>query len=243
MAVISPHDDASRVAAGDDKFHEECGVFGVWNVPDAAAVTALGLHALQHRGQESTGIVSFDGRHFHSHRGLGLVGDNFGDARVIASLPGPTAIGHNRYATTGDTILRNVQPLYADFEFGGFAVAHNGNLTNAHVLRRDAGAARLPVPVHHRLRGVRPPDRDQPVFHRGRSADRRAEAGDRRLFAGRAVHRGADGRARPARRAPADPRPHRQRRHRRLGAGLARPARSTSSAPTSCATWSRARSW
>ena len=116
-------------APHDDKFHEECGVFGVWNVPDSAAVTALGLHALQHRGQEATGIVSFDGKHFHSHKGMGLVGDNFGDARVIASLPGATAIGHNRYATTGDTILRNVQPLYADFEFGGFAVAHNGNLT------------------------------------------------------------------------------------------------------------------
>ena len=120
----------------DDKFHEECGVFGVWNVPDAAAVTALGLHALQHRGQEATGIVSFDGKHFHSHRGLGLVGDNFSEPRVMASLRGHTAIGHNRYATTGDTILRNVQPLYADFEFGGFAVAHNGNLTNAHVLHR-----------------------------------------------------------------------------------------------------------
>jgi amidophosphoribosyltransferase len=126
---------SSRIVT-DDKFHDECGVFGVWNVPDAAAVTALGLHALQHRGQESAGMVSFDGRHFHSHRGLGLVGDNFGDARVIAALRGTTAIGHNRYATTGDTILRNVQPLYADFEFGGFAVAHNGNLTNAHVLRR-----------------------------------------------------------------------------------------------------------
>ncbi|MGA8198325.1 MAG: amidophosphoribosyltransferase, partial [Acetobacteraceae bacterium] len=126
---------SSRILT-DDKFHDECGVFGVWNVPDAAAVTALGLHALQHRGQESAGIVSFDGSHFHSHRGLGLVGDNFGDARVIAGLRGTTAIGHNRYATTGDTILRNVQPLYADFEFGGFAVAHNGNLTNAHVLRR-----------------------------------------------------------------------------------------------------------
>ena len=151
MALRSPHDDASRTLTddssraheddtsrvlADDKLHEECGVFGVWKVPDAAAVTALGLHALQHRGQESTGIVSFDGNHFHSHRGLGLVGDNFSDARVIASLPGTTAIGHNRYATTGATILRNVQPLYADFEFGGFAVAHNGNLTNAHVLRR-----------------------------------------------------------------------------------------------------------
>ncbi|GAN78449.1 amidophosphoribosyltransferase [Acidisphaera rubrifaciens] len=120
----------------DDKFHEECGVIGLWNVPDAAAVTALGLHALQHRGQEATGIVSHDGARFHSHKGLGLVGDNFGDAKVIASLPGMRAVGHNRYATTGDTVLRNVQPLYADFEFGGFAVAHNGNLTNAHLLRR-----------------------------------------------------------------------------------------------------------
>src|SRR5215470_17970229 len=128
MTVTSPH--------ADDKFHEECGVIGVWNVPDAAAVTALGLHALQHRGQESTGIVSFDGRHFHSHRGLGLVGDNFSDRCIIERLPGQIAVGHNRYATTGDTILRNVQPLYADFEFGGFAVAHNGNLTNAHALHR-----------------------------------------------------------------------------------------------------------
>ncbi|MBX5452936.1 MAG: amidophosphoribosyltransferase [Acidobacteriia bacterium] len=120
----------------DDHLHEECAVFGVWNTPDAAALTALGLHALQHRGQEATGIVTFDGRHFHMHRGLGLVGDNFGDAKVIAALPGMHAVGHNRYATTGDTILRNVQPLYADFEFGGFGVAHNGNLTNAHALRR-----------------------------------------------------------------------------------------------------------
>ena len=122
--------------ADEDSLHEECGVFGVWNVTDAAAVTALGLHALQHRGQEATGLVSYDGRRFHSHRGLGLVGDNFSDAKVIAGLPGTNAVGHNRYATTGDTVLRNVQPLYADFEFGGFAVAHNGNLTNAHTLHR-----------------------------------------------------------------------------------------------------------
>ena len=120
----------------DDHFHEECGVFGLWSVSDAAAVTALGLHALQHRGQEATGIVTYDGQRFHQHRGMGLVADNFGDARVIASLPGGNAVGHNRYATTGDTVLRNVQPLYADFEFGGFAVAHNGNLTNALTLRR-----------------------------------------------------------------------------------------------------------
>ena len=121
----------------DDKMHEECGVFGVWNIVDAAALTALGLHALQHRGQEATGIVSYDGQRFHQQRGLGLVGDNFGDARVIAALPGRSAIGHNRYATTGETVLRNVQPLYADFEFGGFAVGHNGNLTNAASLRRS----------------------------------------------------------------------------------------------------------
>jgi amidophosphoribosyltransferase len=128
--------DAQWSAGDDDKLHEECGVFGLWNVPDSAAVTTLGLHALQHRGQEATGIVSFDGQRFHQQRGLGLVADNFGDARVIASLPGRNAVGHNRYATTGDTILRNVQPLYADFEFGGFAVAHNGNLTNALTLKR-----------------------------------------------------------------------------------------------------------
>ncbi len=120
----------------DDALHEECGVFGVWNATDAAALTALGLHALQHRGQEATGIVSYDGQQFHSHRGLGLVGDNFSDAKVIAGLPGPHAVGHNRYATTGETVLRNVQPLYGDFEFGGLAVGHNGNLTNAHALRR-----------------------------------------------------------------------------------------------------------
>jgi amidophosphoribosyltransferase len=123
-------------SAEDDKLHEECGVFGVWNASDAAALTALGLHALQHRGQEATGIVTYDGQRFHQQRGLGLVGDNFGDARVIAALPGSSAIGHNRYATTGETILRNVQPLYADFEFGGFAVGHNGNLTNAAEIRR-----------------------------------------------------------------------------------------------------------
>jgi len=121
----------------DDKFHEECGVFGVWNHADAAALTALGLHALQHRGQEASGIVARAAPGvFNTHRGLGLVGDIFGDAKVMAGLPGRAACGHNRYATTGETALRNVQPLYADFEFGGFAVGHNGNLTNAKVLRQ-----------------------------------------------------------------------------------------------------------
>ncbi|NGM21237.1 amidophosphoribosyltransferase [Roseomonas stagni] len=121
----------------DDHPHEECGVVGIWGSSDAAALTALGLHALQHRGQEAAGIVSLAGQgQFHAHKGRGLVGDNFGDAQVIAGLPGHAALGHNRYATTGETALRNVQPLYADFEFGGFAVAHNGNLTNAHQLKR-----------------------------------------------------------------------------------------------------------
>ena len=120
----------------DDRPHEECGVFGAWNITDAAAITALGLHALQHRGQEATGILTHDGVRFHIHKGLGLVGDNFGDAKVMAGLPGARGIGHNRYATTGETVLRNVQPLFAEFEFGGLGVGHNGNLTNAHLLRK-----------------------------------------------------------------------------------------------------------
>lgn len=126
----------TTTAIDDDKFHEECGVIGTWNVTDAAAITALGLHALQHRGQEATGIVTHDGVRFHAHKGIGLVGDNYGDTKVMAGLPGTRAVGHNRYATTGATLLRNVQPLFAEFEFGGFAVGHNGNLTNAHTLKR-----------------------------------------------------------------------------------------------------------
>ncbi|MDX1541498.1 MAG: amidophosphoribosyltransferase [Geminicoccaceae bacterium] len=119
-----------------DKPREECGVFGIFGTSEAAAHTVLGLHALQHRGQEAAGVVSFDGQHFHSHRALGLVGDQFSSPNVIDSLPGHAAIGHNRYSTTGAPVLRNVQPLFADFAFGGFALAHNGNLTNARMLRR-----------------------------------------------------------------------------------------------------------
>ncbi len=122
---------------GDDRLREECGVFGVFGHDDAAALSALGLHALQHRGQEAAGIVTYDGAHFHSERRLGLVGDNFNKADVIGRLKGHIALGHNRYSTTGDTILRNVQPLFADLDTGGFAVAHNGNLTNALTLRRE----------------------------------------------------------------------------------------------------------
>jgi amidophosphoribosyltransferase len=121
----------------DDKLHEECGLFGIYGHVDAAAHTALGLHALQHRGQEAAGIVAFDGEHFNAHRGLGHVGDNFSSSTVIARLKGHAAVGHNRYATTGDTLLRNVQPLFADFAFGGFALAHNGNLTNNHLIREQ----------------------------------------------------------------------------------------------------------
>jgi len=120
----------------DDKPHEECGVFGIYRHKDSAAHTALGLHALQHRGQEAAGIVTYDGKQFHSHRGLGLVGENFSSAKVIDRLRGQSAIGHNRYATTGETVLRNVQPLFAEFAFGGMAIAHNGNLTNAMALRK-----------------------------------------------------------------------------------------------------------
>ena len=121
----------------DDKLHEECGVFAIYGHGGAAAHAALGLHALQHRGQEAAGIVSFDGEHFHHHKATGLVGDSFARQSVIEGLPGHTAIGHTRYATTGAAWLRNVQPLFADFAFGGLAIAHNGNLTNALSLRRQ----------------------------------------------------------------------------------------------------------
>ena len=120
-----------------DQWREECGVFGIFGSSDAAAHTALGLHALQHRGQEAAGLVTFDGEQFHTHRALGLVGDNFGSEDVIGGLPGTIALGHVRYSTTGCTVLRNVQPLFAEFEFGGLAIAHNGNLTNAYVTRRS----------------------------------------------------------------------------------------------------------
>ena len=123
--------------ADADHFHEECGVFGIYGHPDAAALTALGLHALQHRGQEAAGIVAYDGNQFNAHRGPGLVGDNFGSRDVIDRLPGNVAIGHVRYATTGEVAQRNIQPLFADFEFGGLAICHNGNLTNSYQLRRQ----------------------------------------------------------------------------------------------------------
>ena len=121
----------------DDRLREECGVFGVYGHPDASALVALGLHALQHRGQEAAGIVSYDQKQFHAERRMGLVSEHFTKSNVIDSLPGDKAVGHVRYSTTGGTVLRNVQPLFADLAGGGFAIAHNGNLTNALTLRND----------------------------------------------------------------------------------------------------------
>ena len=119
-----------------DRMRDECGIFAIFGHPDAAALAALSLHALQHRGQESAGIVTYDGSHFNTHRALGLVGDIFGSEKVMTRLKGDTAVGHVRYSTTGGTLFRNVQPLFAEFAFGGLAMAHNGNLTNTWALRR-----------------------------------------------------------------------------------------------------------
>ena len=118
-----------------DKLREECGIFGISHHEDASALVALGLHALQHRGQEGCGIVSFDGKNYHSEKRQGLVGDHFTDPETLKKLPGLFSIGHNRYSTTGETSLRNIQPFFADLHMGGLSIAHNGNLTNALSLR------------------------------------------------------------------------------------------------------------
>jgi len=120
-----------------DKLREECGIFGISSHTDASALVALGLHALQHRGQEGCGIVSFDGKNYHSEKRQGLVGDHFTDPEILKKLPGNFAIGHNRYSTTGETSLRNIQPFFADLHMGGLSIAHNGNLTNALLLREN----------------------------------------------------------------------------------------------------------
>lgn len=121
----------------DDKLREECGIFGVYGSETASAVVALGLHALQHRGQEAAGVTSWDGATFHAHRAMGHVAGNFDRDDVIRALPGSMACGHVRYSTTGETALRNVQPLFAELASGGFAVAHNGNISNAMRLKRE----------------------------------------------------------------------------------------------------------
>ena len=122
-----------------DKFHEECGVFGVYGHPDAANLTYLGLYSLQHRGQESAGIVSTDGKKLHCQKEMGLVADIFTEDR-INKLPGHAAIGHNRYSTTGDSISINIQPLLVNFALGGLALAHNGNIVNAGLLKAELEA-------------------------------------------------------------------------------------------------------
>lgn len=132
MNITDPFRDADG-----DKLREECGIFGVIGVRDAAATVALGLHALQHRGQEAVGITSFDGQEFYSTRGTGHVAANFSSGSAIAELPGTMASGHVRYSTTGGSGLRNVQPLFADLASGGFSIAHNGNISNAMALKRD----------------------------------------------------------------------------------------------------------
>ena len=119
------------------RFKEECGVFGISGSKDAAALTALGLHALQHRGQEGCGIVTYDGSSYHSERKFGLVGDNFTKKKSLEKLKGKIAIGHNRYSTTGGETIRNIQPFYADLHGGAISIAHNGNLTNALLLREQ----------------------------------------------------------------------------------------------------------
>jgi len=128
--------DISTNPFADDKLHEECGIFGIWGKPEAAAFVALGLHALQHRGQEAAGIATFDGEHFRIERREGLVGDQFSAGGPLDKLKGANAVGHVRYSTTGGSLNRNMQPFFADVASGGIALAHNGNLTNAHALRR-----------------------------------------------------------------------------------------------------------
>jgi amidophosphoribosyltransferase len=132
---MSEHDILDDKAS--DHFRDECGVFGIFGRADAASFVALGLHALQHRGQEAAGIVTFDGTQFHAERHVGLIGDNFTKSTVIARLNGDRAIGHTRYSTTGGAGLRNIQPFFAELESGGLAIAHNGNITNAMTVQRE----------------------------------------------------------------------------------------------------------
>ncbi len=131
--IAKPENDRPKYETG---LRVACGVFGIFDHEDAATLTALGLHALQHRGQESAGIVAFDGSHYHTERRIGLVGDHFTKESVISRLKGDCAIGHVRYSTTGETVIRNIQPLFSDLDAGGFALCHNGNLTNALTLRK-----------------------------------------------------------------------------------------------------------
>lgn len=135
MSQLFDHTADADPSDDEDHPREKCGVFGIWGDGDASRKTALGLHALQHRGQEAAGIVSFDGHRFHAQRDMGQVSDIFGSEEVMTTLKGKGAIGHVRYSTTGGTAQRNIQPLFADLAIGGFCLAHNGNLTNATTVR------------------------------------------------------------------------------------------------------------
>ncbi len=142
MPPAHPFDTSAwRDLGHDDKLHEECGVFGVIGVADASNFVALGLHALQHRGQEAGGIVAHDPEHgFNNARRFGYVRDNFTSQKIMETLPGPLSIGHVRYSTSGSkspTAIRDVQPFFGEFSMGGAAIAHNGNITNANALRRE----------------------------------------------------------------------------------------------------------
>src|SRR5262247_2156567 len=128
--------DLNATWRDDDRFHDECGLFGIRNHPEAGNVTYLGLYALQHRGQESAGIAATDGTAFHTEKHMGWVADVFSPER-LRRLPGHRAIGHVRYSTAGSSNLRNAQPITATTARGPIAIAHNGNLTNADTLRRD----------------------------------------------------------------------------------------------------------
>ena len=194
----------------DDKFHEECALFGIYGTNDAAAHTALGLHALQHRGQEASGIVTFDGAHFYNHRAAGLVGDIFSDQTVIKQAQGlqrdrPQSLRHDR---------RLVRPQHpADLRRLRFRRPGAGPQRQPHQrlpAAQGAGADRLPVPVDHRHRGDQPPDRPLELLDRGRPRDRCAGPGEGRLFAADADQRGAARRARPDGRAAALHRPPRR---------------------------------
>ncbi len=162
----------------DDKFHDECGLFGVYNHAEAANVAYLGLYALQHRGQESAGIASTDGQAFHVEKAMGWVADVFSRDR-LKRLPGHRAIGHVRYSTAGSSNLRNAQPISANTAHGPVAIAHNGNLVNAEAAPRRARARRRRLPVVVRHRGDPAPARADRRPHAGRPARQGAHSGPR----------------------------------------------------------------
>ena len=171
----------NKLAYADDRFHDECGVFGVFGHPEAANLTYLGLYALQHRGQESAGIVSSTGSDLHLHRAMGEVEEIF-QPSVLAKLPGSSAIGHTRYSTAGDKALLNAQPIMIDCNKGKIAVAHNGNLTNALEHRRRSGASRIDLPVEQRYGSDRAFDCAFAGEEFFRRVGRCAESGGRCVF-------------------------------------------------------------